>query len=1066
MIPLRVHVEGFMSYRDSAELMFDGAPLWMLSGPNGAGKSTIFDAITYALYGLHRGGKQDARELINHASESLVVEFDFSVGNQAFRVRRTLSRRGRASFQALQLPVAGQSTSPRAVSETDSKAGLDRWIENVIGLDETTFTASVLLQQGKSDALLEANPAKRHEMLSQIVDLAAYEELHQKSDSRRKEFETQARLLDSQLQGIEPVEDEEIERLGKEAEAARAEAATCQQTLQELAALQVHAQRFGALQSERDEIERALAHTKVLFDQAELIERDATRWKQLQQVLPALQRIVGLREQLAQSRERVQTLEADATHAAQALSAAQGAAKTARAEGEALAGERDNWQKKSDAAHATVAQLSQPILEIEELERLRVMLAKVDHALEQFPRDLDAQIEALTQEATLLNEAKVALPWLTQFAEVRIEWIAQRDAVRGCKNRSEVLVAALEAARHQQVQLQAQLEQTTQALQSAQEEATRARTLLAEAKNRLAQFETVEGMPDCSLCGQPLTDDHLSRERARLNGEIERLQSTSMAARTQLQQAQSAQEALAREAHLCGEELHRLEREQQTQEAELRAAKAAGKAAQNQGEAAIKALPEAFRACILEEIPEKFAAYFATEYPTKVDLEDVQAQADAFIETAAQLEQLRATQSQRANYLSRREQPAARLEELEALYSPARIAEIQAAHSGAKSILENATPQLDALNARLAEMDAQRNTLEAQIEAARTGQMTAQTRLAQEGTRREGVQSTLSELEANVPAEWQTPAQSMDVHTLQQLEAERDALADAPRQQEELESARAGHHTRLTRQKQIAVELVQVPEAARRAPNEIEAEANTTRAQQSHWTLLAGEAETEKSSLQERRARRVQIDADYHTAEKQARLHKTLAELLGRDRLQRYLLQQAEASIVSNANHVLDRISGGTLRLELRRNEEEGEENRDTKAKIPKALDLIAYNMQTGGNALPVYLLSGSQRFRVAVSLALGIGQFAGHGQSGQTLGAEGTSSSSRRIESVIIDEGFGSLDQEGRREIIDELHNLKNVLHRIILVSHQEEFADAFPNRYLIELKDGTSSARIVQDG
>ena len=74
----------------------------------------------------------------------------------------------------------------------------------------------------------------------------------------------------------------------------------------------------------------------------------------------------------------------------------------------------------------------------------------------------------------------------------------------------------------------------------------------------------------------------------------------------------------------------------------------------------------------------------------------------------------------------------------------------------------------------------------------------------------------------------------------------------------------------------------------------------------------------------------------------------------------------------------------------------------------------------------------------------------------GSTLGKV-----SRNIESVIIDEGFGSLDKHGRQEMIDELMELQKVLKRIIVVSHQEDFASAFPNRWEISLVGGTIARR-----
>jgi DNA repair exonuclease SbcCD ATPase subunit len=98
----------------------------------------------------------------------------------------------------------------------------------------------------------------------------------------------------------------------------------------------------------------------------------------------------------------------------------------------------------------------------------------------------------------------------------------------------------------------------------------------------------------------------------------------------------------------------------------------------------------------------------------------------------------------------------------------------------------------------------------------------------------------------------------------------------------------------------------------------------------------------------------------------------------------------------------------------------------------------------TGDTPINVAFLSGSQRFRVAVALALGIGQYA--------------SRQHRPIESVIIDEGFGCLDRNGRQVMIQELHNLRGQLQCILVVSHQEEFAEAFADGYRFELTQGAT--------
>src|SRR6516162_8056946 len=102
VIPRRVKLSGFLSYKDEQEVAFDESSLWMLSGLNGSGKSAIFDAVTYALFGHHRGGSVNAGELINKDSRALGVEFEFLAEGQPYQIRRTLRRDAKGSPKGTQ----------------------------------------------------------------------------------------------------------------------------------------------------------------------------------------------------------------------------------------------------------------------------------------------------------------------------------------------------------------------------------------------------------------------------------------------------------------------------------------------------------------------------------------------------------------------------------------------------------------------------------------------------------------------------------------------------------------------------------------------------------------------------------------------------------------------------------------------------------------------------------------------------------------------------------------------------------------------------------------------------
>ncbi len=228
------------------------------------------------------------------------------------------------------------------------------------------------------------------------------------------------------------------------------------------------------------------------------------------------------------------------------------------------------------------------------------------------------------------------------------------------------------------------------------------------------------------------------------------------------------------------------------------------------------------------------------------------------------------------------------------------------------------------------------------------------------------------------------------------------------------------------------------------------ADARQIQAQTTRENALKRQQTLEENSLAYCRERE-----DWKSAELKAARHKKLAELIGPVGLQRELLWEAERGILAHANETLETLSDGQLRLQLRSemNEQTASDGvkfkKIAKSRLKEAFDVVCCNSEIGGHGIGLAFLSGSQKFRVAVSLALGIGQY---------FGREG-----QGAQAVIIDEGFGSLDKQNRDVMIAELQKLSGKLKRIIVVSHQEEFRDAFEYRYDIRL-DKHNHASITQ--
>jgi exonuclease SbcC len=167
--PIRLKLNNFLSYAGEHSIEFQDASPAVIVGPNGSGKSSTIDGIRFAAFGHTRGGLDG---VITHGKEACRVEFEFALGEDVYLISRQRSRKGAGStllsFQLL-TPDGPVVLDGKSVAETQ------RRIEHTLHLTDELFTVTACANQGNTAAFSQAKPASRKQVLSEILDLVAWE---------------------------------------------------------------------------------------------------------------------------------------------------------------------------------------------------------------------------------------------------------------------------------------------------------------------------------------------------------------------------------------------------------------------------------------------------------------------------------------------------------------------------------------------------------------------------------------------------------------------------------------------------------------------------------------------------------------------------------------------------------------------------------------------------------------------------------------------------------------------------------------------------------------------------
>ena len=203
MIPIKLSLSGFLSYREPVELDFSGFDVACIAGPNGAGKSSLLDAITWCLFGQAR--KRDD-SVINMQSDIADVSLIFNYEGNTYRVQRLKPREKTAILEFHILHDAGSSyngnqgswkpLTERSLRETEAR------IQQMLCLDYETFVNASFFLQGKADQFTQQRPGDRKRILSSILGLEIWESYRQNTAERRKEIEAEIVNIEGRLHEI------------------------------------------------------------------------------------------------------------------------------------------------------------------------------------------------------------------------------------------------------------------------------------------------------------------------------------------------------------------------------------------------------------------------------------------------------------------------------------------------------------------------------------------------------------------------------------------------------------------------------------------------------------------------------------------------------------------------------------------------------------------------------------------------------------------------------------------------------------------------------------------------